>query len=142
MTHQPTPAVGRIVHYVSYGTPGGEYTSQCRAAIITAVHGQFLVDIAVLNPEGMFFNRGVTHGEPKPDGSHEGGSWHWAGACVMAGSAEEIARSFHEAYEELAPSHGYETREASRKPWSDVPEQNRALMIAVVGRLLDEGVIS
>lgn len=30
------PSVGRIVHYVSYGTPGGEYTSECRAAIITA----------------------------------------------------------------------------------------------------------
>ncbi|MCX5229663.1 hypothetical protein [Streptomyces sp. NBC_00233] len=74
---QPTPAVGRIVHYVSYGTPGGEYTSQCRAAIITAVHSPFLVDLAVLNPEGLFFNREVTHGEPKVDGSHEGGSWHW-----------------------------------------------------------------
>lgn len=31
------PSVGRIVHYVSYGTPGGEYTSECRAAIITEV---------------------------------------------------------------------------------------------------------
>ena len=76
MSH-PTPAVGRIVHYVSYGTPGGEYTSQCRAAIITAVHGPFLVDLAVLNPEGMFFNREITHGEPRHDGSYEGGSWHW-----------------------------------------------------------------
>lgn len=72
-----TPSVGRVVHYVSYGTPGGEYTKECRAAIITAVHGPFLVDLAVLNPEGMFFNRQVTHGEPKSDGSHEGGSWHW-----------------------------------------------------------------
>ncbi|MFH8792187.1 hypothetical protein [Streptomyces sp. NPDC017941] len=72
MAHPP-PTVGRIVHYVSYGTPGGEYTSQCRAAVITAVHGPFLVDLAVMNPEGMFFNREVTHGEAK----HEGGSWHW-----------------------------------------------------------------
>jgi hypothetical protein len=31
------PTVGRIVHYVSYGTPGGEYTQQCRAAIIAEV---------------------------------------------------------------------------------------------------------
>ncbi|MFC8491772.1 hypothetical protein ACFUJU_13415 [Streptomyces sp. NPDC057235] len=59
----------------------------------------------------------------------------------MAKTAEEIAQQFHEAYEELAPDHGYETREASRKPWSEVPEQNKGLMIAVVGRLLDEGVI-
>lgn len=35
----PTPAVGRVVHYVSYGTPGGEYKSECRAATITEVGG-------------------------------------------------------------------------------------------------------
>jgi hypothetical protein len=57
------------------------------------------------------------------------------------GTAEGIARRFHEAYEDLAPSHGYETREASRKPWTDVPDQNKNLMIAVVARLLDEGVV-
>ncbi|MFJ6729371.1 hypothetical protein ACIQPQ_31165 [Streptomyces sp. NPDC091281] len=54
---------------------------------------------------------------------------------------ERIAQRFHEAYEDLAPSHGYETREASRKPWADVPEQNKNLMIAVVARLLEEGVV-
>jgi hypothetical protein len=56
--------------------------------------------------------------------------------------AETIAQRFHEAYEELAPSHGYETREASRRPWADVPEQNKALMIAVVDQLLTTGVIA
>jgi hypothetical protein len=55
--------------------------------------------------------------------------------------AEEIARCFHEAYEELAPSHGYETREASRKPWAEVPDNNKGLMIAVVARLLEREVI-
>jgi len=54
---------------------------------------------------------------------------------------EDIARKFHEAYEELAPDFGYETREASRKPWGEVPENNRLLMTAVVRRLLEEGVI-
>jgi hypothetical protein len=48
---------------------------------------------------------------------------------------EQIAQMFHEQYEELAPSFGYETREASRKPWSEVPANNRALMIAVVGKV-------
>lgn len=57
-------------------------------------------------------------------------------------NAELIAKAFHEAYEELAPDHGYETREASRKPWTDVPEQNRGLMVAVVARLLERGVIT
>lgn len=55
--------------------------------------------------------------------------------------AERIARAFHRAYEELAPEHGYETREASAKPWEQVPENNRALMVATVQPLLDMGVI-
>lgn len=79
------PSVGRIVHYVSYGTPGGEYTSQCRAAIITGVDtyqepgqnadGEHLghVALAVLNPEGMFFNRSVIQAETEK----RGGTWHW-----------------------------------------------------------------
>jgi hypothetical protein len=74
------PSVGRIVHYVSYGTPGGEYTSQCRAAIIAAVpsgvwteeDGQPL-DLVVLNPTGLFFNR-CPQDESDP---HFGGTWHW-----------------------------------------------------------------
>jgi hypothetical protein len=76
----PKPTVGRIVHYVSYGTPGGEYTSQCRAAIVTAVHpgteGRG-VSLAVLNPEGMFFNQSCSHYEPDGAGTPPGGSWHW-----------------------------------------------------------------
>jgi hypothetical protein len=57
-------------------------------------------------------------------------------------TAEEIARAFHEAYERLAPEHGYETREASAVPWDEVPQQNKALMIAVVSSLQDEGIIA
>lgn len=79
MSH-PKPTVGRIVHYVSYGTPGGEYESQCRAAIVTAVHhydpvpehGVPYVDLCVLNPEGMFFNRQVLYSE-----RDKSGTWHW-----------------------------------------------------------------
>lgn len=56
--------------------------------------------------------------------------------------AEAVAKAFHEAYEQLAPSHGYETREASAKPWEDVPDQNKGLMVAVVRELLDAGVIA
>lgn len=55
--------------------------------------------------------------------------------------AERIAKAFHEAYESLAPEHGYETREASAKPWEEVPENNRELMVAVVERLLAQGDI-
>jgi len=50
--------------------------------------------------------------------------------------ATTLAQRFHEAYERLAPSFGYETREASAKPWAEVPENNRALMTAVCAELL------
>lgn len=66
------PSVGRIVHYVSYGTPGGEYTSQCRAAIITEAPEDDACALAVLNPTGMFFNRALYDATGR-----EGGSWHW-----------------------------------------------------------------
>ncbi|QOR55770.1 MAG: hypothetical protein YHS30scaffold324_2 [Catenulispora phage 69_17] len=102
------PTVGRIVHYVSYGTPGGEYTQECRAAIVTEVSpesnakGDHLVGLCVLNPTGLFLNRGVayddgaetpgdpncpnrqSHGDPHRycscgwmEGSPTGGTWHW-----------------------------------------------------------------
>lgn len=51
-------------------------------------------------------------------------------------AAEELARRFHETYERLAPDFGYKTREASAKPWKDVPENNKQLMIAVCKEIL------
>lgn len=67
------PSVGRIVHYQAYGTPGGEYKSVPRAAIITDVtEGSTTVGLCVLNPTGQFFNRDVPYSEePKP------GCWNW-----------------------------------------------------------------
>jgi hypothetical protein len=72
------PSIGRIVHYVSYGTPGGEYPSACRAAIITVVsevphEDSACVGLAVLNPTGMFFNQHICQDEI----GHAGGTWHW-----------------------------------------------------------------
>lgn len=84
------PHVGDQVHYVSYGTPGGEYTSRCRAAFVTEV-GQWVtvettpresydksegrpirhaeqwfysdaVALCVLNPTGVFFGGGAGPG--------------------------------------------------------------------------------
>lgn len=74
------PSVGRIVHYVSHGTPirpdGTQaYTEECRAAVITAVGPPAedeCVGLAVLNPTGMFFNESVCL-----DDQHRGGTWHW-----------------------------------------------------------------
>lgn len=51
---------------------------------------------------------------------------------------ERLAQLFHETYERLAPDFEYKTREASAKPWADVPEQNKQLMIAVAAELLPQ----
>jgi hypothetical protein len=74
-----TPSVGRVVHYTSYGTPGGEYPSVCRAAVVTATgdpngadEDLNKVSLCVLNPEGMFFNRDVAYSD-----TPTGGTWHW-----------------------------------------------------------------
>lgn len=80
----PTPSIGRVVHYVSLGSPGGEYTSQCRAAVITEVDStdDRRIGLAVLNPTGQFFHSLLTGGceyfEPN-SGAREtrGGTWHW-----------------------------------------------------------------
>ena len=69
-----TPSVTRMVHYVSYGTPGGEYASECRAAVITAVSSDSVVSLAVLNPEGLFFKQECRQDER---GEPAGGTWHW-----------------------------------------------------------------
>ena len=87
-----TPSVGHIVHYVSYGTPGGEFGKECRAAIITDTEplgsetpGE-KIGLCVLNPTGLFFNRAAHHeaaegpGGETPGGfagNHPGGTWHW-----------------------------------------------------------------
>lgn len=73
-----TPSVGRIVHYVSYGTPGGEYESTCRAAIITGLgmdseSGRPGVSLFVANPTGLFLNKHVEQDEVEK----RGGTWHW-----------------------------------------------------------------
>ncbi len=77
MTQQPT--VGRIVHYQSYGTPGGEYLPEPRAAIITEVKpapepdmGDWVASLAVINPTGLFFKENLPYAEePTP------GHWNW-----------------------------------------------------------------
>lgn len=47
-----------------------------------------------------------------------------------------LAQRFHETYERLAPSFGYETRKESAVPWEDVLEANRRLMTAVVQEVM------
>lgn len=76
------PYVGQTVHYVAYGTPGGEFPAGvCRAAIVTEIDptpkGQvepcYYVGLCVLNPSGQFFNRNVPFASDRRPGS-----WHYA----------------------------------------------------------------
>jgi gas vesicle protein len=55
---------------------------------------------------------------------------------MTSAEREAWAIDFHETYERLAPSFGYETRKESAKPWKEVPENNRQLMIAVIIEVL------
>lgn len=82
------PSVGRIVHYVSHGTPvradGSQaFDSQCRAAIVTSVKNDTTAGLCVLNPTGLFFHEECFFvGEHGPGyveetGAYPGGTWHW-----------------------------------------------------------------
>lgn len=70
------PTIGRIVHYHSYGTPGGEFNSEPRAAIVTAVNDDGTIDLCAINPTGFFFNRGVSAGGSNAD-TPAPGCWNW-----------------------------------------------------------------
>jgi hypothetical protein len=78
------PSVGRVVHYQSHGSPNGQHKSEPRAAIITSVREDIgkegsagpgrdgFVDLCVLNPSGMYFDRATPYSEtPQP------GHWNW-----------------------------------------------------------------
>lgn len=81
-----TPSVGRMVHYVSHGSPvradGTQaYTSECRAAVITEVDPDDAsrVGLTVFNPGGLFFHPLVAGGcrYAAAGEAPVGGSWHW-----------------------------------------------------------------
>jgi len=83
---------GRMVYYVAFGTPGGEYPAGVeRAAIVTEVPEigkggpayadcqvidgagtQTTVGLCVVNPTGLFFRQGVKYDDGKAPGT-----WHW-----------------------------------------------------------------
>ena len=55
----------------------------------------------------------------------------------QASEDDELAKLFHDTYERLAPAFSYKTRKASAVPWTDVPPNNKGLMIAVAHEIND-----
>lgn len=82
--------IGDTVHYVSYGTPKGEFTSTCRAAIITEVSDDTTVGLAAINPTGVFFHPLAAGGCPymyaHGGQTPAGGTWHGIHECPSGGT--------------------------------------------------------
>ncbi|MBZ6207545.1 hypothetical protein KVH31_13655 [Streptomyces olivaceus] len=83
MTDQK-PTVGRIVHYVSHGTPVREdgtqaFPPRCRAAVVTEVDETepYRTGLAVLNPTGQFCHSLSAGGCMADFTENQGGTWHW-----------------------------------------------------------------
>lgn len=97
------PSVGRIVHYVSEGSPvlpdgSQKYLSRCVAALISELpfvasesEPEQVIGLAVVNPTGVFF-RPLSDGGCRYDEGEDvqllssrtcggrlyrGGTWHW-----------------------------------------------------------------
>lgn len=85
---QCDPRVGRQVHYVSMGSANGVYQPVCRCGHIGAwVHDEVpdhrigatgpaaaaVIDVVVLNPEGLFFNKDCRQDQE----GKAPGTWHW-----------------------------------------------------------------
>lgn len=69
---EPKPSIGRIVHYMRYGTPGGEHKAEPSPAVITQVlDDEGTCMLFVMNPSGLYFNKTPYSKEPKA------GSWSW-----------------------------------------------------------------
>lgn len=72
MSIAQAPSIGRIVWYMKFGTPGGEFKSEPSPAIITKVEEDGLTcHLCIMNPTGLFFNKVPYSQEPTP------GHWSW-----------------------------------------------------------------
>lgn len=65
--------VGRVVHYMRYGSPNGEHKPEISPAIVTKVIDEATnrCQLFVMNPNGVYFNETPYSEEPLP------GHWSW-----------------------------------------------------------------
>lgn len=70
---QIQPTVGRMVHYMRYGSPGGEHKPEVSPAVITKVLDEATgkCSLFVMNPNGCYFNETEYSEEYAP------GRWSW-----------------------------------------------------------------
>jgi hypothetical protein len=91
----PPPTVGDVMHYVSYGSKGGEFPQACYAAMVTEVEppepdDPLTVGVHVIKPWGDEWHRGIhadeghdptAAGQPPTDlcrgHDYPGGTVHW-----------------------------------------------------------------
>lgn len=59
------------------------------------------------------------------------------GRLITSERVDQACEVMHDAYEKAAVGAGWETNPESRKPWTDVPEANKATMRAAVRALLE-----
>lgn len=66
-------SIGRIVHYMRYGSPGGEHLPEPSPAVVVKVNDEATqqCQLFVMNPNGLYFNDTPFSDEPKP------GHWSW-----------------------------------------------------------------
>ena len=62
-----------MVHYMRYGSPGGEHKPEISPAVVTKVIDENTnrCQLFVMNPNGVYFNDTPYSEEPKP------GHWSW-----------------------------------------------------------------
>lgn len=72
---------------------------------------------------------------PPADVSRETSTVGWGQGRRSDEQIEHLCRLMHNVYERAAVGAGWETQQASRKPWAEVPEANKVAMRAAVTAL-------
>ncbi len=84
------PKLGSPVHYVAHGVPD-VLAEMCRTAQVTRIDTDGTVDLAVLHPTSLAFERHV----PADPTDRTPGTWHWCD-CTDDGAEVETPAEVHQ----------------------------------------------